>query len=132
MNPFTRFLSQWSADGRFTQFVEQWDRLERLVIGVYREKVSLSAAEAEFAPLWGWLREHYPRWEPLLRPYWQATRAAGQPTQVDPFRLLLSIESAADIPGDWRAMQHLPAAREAINQYLVDQRKGDKSQRSNL
>ncbi len=123
MNPFTKYLSQWSDDRNFAAFVEQWDRLERIVIGVYRSKLDVGAAEAEFAEVWSWLREHYPNVEPTLRRHWPETRAAGEPTHVDPFQLLLDIPRAADISGDWRAMQHLPAAREAINRRLLEQGK---------
>ena len=119
-NPFTRFLSQWSSDGDFAAFIEQWDRLERVVVGVYRAKLDTAEAAAEYHAVWPWLRRAYPRWQEALRPHWQATRAAGEPTQVDPFVLLLAIAAPADIAGDWRAMQHLPAAREAINRYLVE------------
>jgi len=118
MNPFSTFLRQWSPDDEFGAFVEQWDRLERVVVGAYRGKLGLDAAAATFAEVWPWLRRRYPRWEAALRPHWRATRAAGAPTATDPFRLLLDIPDAAAIAGDWRAMRHLPAAREAINRYL--------------
>lgn len=120
-NPFTRFLRQGAADDGFGAFIERWDRLEWVVVGVYRDKIDRAAAEAQYAEVWPWLRRAYPRWQAALRPHWQATRAAGEPTQVDPFALLLEIAAPADIVGDWRAMQHLPAAREAINRYLVEQ-----------
>lgn len=122
MNPFSRFLRQWSSDLEFGAFVEQWDRLERVVVGVYRGKLDPAAAAPEFAAVWSWLREHYLHWEEALRPHWQATRAAGEPTHTDPFRLLLSVPEPSAIPGDWRAMQHLPAAREAINRLLKSSR----------
>ncbi len=120
MNPFTRYLSQWSTDDSFTAFVADWDRLERLVIGVYRAKLAVAAAEPEFTQVWPRLRRRYAQWADPLRPHWQATRAAGAPTQTDPFGLLLAIAAPEAIPGDWRAMQHLPAAREAINRYLLE------------
>ena len=120
MNPFTKYLSQWSNDDGFLSFVEHWDRLERLVIAIYRGKTALDAAEREFQLVWPWLRSKYSAWEDILQPYWQATRAAGDQTHTDPFILLLSIDGPNAIPGDWRIMQHLPAAREAINRYLVD------------
>ena len=120
MNPFTRYLSQWSKESDFAAFVERWDRLERVVIGVYRGKMDSATAELEYDQVWPWLREQYAGWEAALQPYWAATRAAGEPTRADPFRLLLDIAGPAAIPGDWRAMQHLPAAREAINRYLVE------------
>ncbi len=119
-NPFTRFLSQWSSDDALAAFVAAWDRLERVVVGVYRAQMDEATAAAEYAAVWPWLRAAYPRWQEALRPYWQATRAAGEPTRVDPFALLLDIPAAAAIAGDWRAMQHLPAAREAINRYLLE------------
>ena len=118
MNPFSRFLSQWSGDGALQAFVEHWDALESIVVRVYREKVSPAEAEAEFRRVWPWLREEYGRWEAALRPLWQATKAGGKPTQVDPFRLLLAFEQPADILGDWKVMQHLPAAREALNHFV--------------
>lgn len=125
MNPFTKYLSQWSSDSNFAAFIEQWDRLERLVIAVYRGKTAPTEAGPEYDQVWPWLRKQYSHWEDTLRPYWQITRAAGEPTQTDPFQLLLDISAPAMIPGQWRAMQHLPAAREAINHYLVDQGKQD-------
>lgn len=120
-NPFTRFLRQWSSNPDFEEFVSYWDRLEAVVVRVYREKMTPEAAAAEFERVWPWLRHHYGRWEETLRPYWQRTQAAGKPTATDPFRLLLDLERPQAISGDWGAMQHLPAAREAINQYLVSQ-----------
>ncbi|MBP6015402.1 MAG: hypothetical protein KA586_01670 [Candidatus Promineofilum sp.] len=120
MNPFSKFLGTKSDDRPFLAFVEQWDILERLIIDVYRSKISVTAATADYEQVWPWLKEQYPQWEAVLRPYWQLTQAAGKATATDPFRLLLEIDAPANIPGDWRAMQHLPAAREAINRYLVN------------
>lgn len=121
MNPFSKYLSQWSADRDFNGFVAQWDRLERLVVAVYRQKIDAVAAETEFSRVWPLLRREYDGWAAALRPHWQATRAAGEATQTDPFQLLLDLQSPAGITGNWRAMQHLPAAREAINRYLLAQ-----------
>ena len=91
-----------------------------LVVHVYREKMTPEEAAGEYAAVWPWLRVEYGRWQPALEPHWRATRAAGAPTQTDPFLLLLALESPAAICGDWPAMQHLPAAREAINRYLLE------------
>lgn len=120
MNPFTTYLKQWSNNHGFSEFVGYWDRLERLVISVYRGKVDITSATAEFDEVWPWLRRRYDDWVNVLHPYWQATQAAGKPTQTDPFQLLLNIADLAHVPGNWRAMQHLPAAREAINRYLME------------
>ena len=118
MNPFTKYLRQWSHNSSFEEFVEQWDRLEQIVISVYRKKMSINNAASEFDDLWSHLRQDYPQWENVLRPFWQQTKTGGQTTQTDPFQLLLSIQSVEAIQGSWNLMQHLPAAREAINHYL--------------
>lgn len=120
MNPFTKHLRQGSTDDEFARFITLWDRLERLVIDVYKAKQSTSTADADFRLIWSQLRIEYPVWEQALHPFWTLTRAAGEATRTDPFLLLLAIENADAIPGDWRAMQHLPAAREAINRYLLE------------
>jgi hypothetical protein len=120
MNPFSKYLRQFADDHEFDAFVAQWDVLEAVVVGVYRDKTSPSAAQSDFDTVWPWLRRAYPHWEPSLRPYWQLTRAAGEMTLVDPFQLLLDLALPEAIVGNWFIMQHLPAARETINRYLVD------------
>ncbi len=121
MNPFSRFLGQWSSNAGFEEFVTYWDGLESIVVRVYRQKATPDDVTADFDRIWPWLREAYPAWQPMLQPYWEATKAGGEPTQTDPFALLLAFSGPAAIEGDWRAMQHLPAAREAINRLLQDQ-----------
>lgn len=119
-NPFSKYLRQFARDDTFDAFVDQWDTLESIVVRVYRGKVAPDNAQTDFDQTWPRLREVYPQWEAALRPYWQATQAAGEPTYVDPFRLLLDLPGPQAIEGNWTMMQHLPAAREAINRYLVD------------
>ena len=121
MNPFTRFLNQWSGNRPFSEFIQRWDALELVVVQVHREKITLAEAEPIFVEMWPWLRQQYPQWAGVLRPYWQQTKAAGELTQTDPFQLLLDLENPSVILGNWRAMQHLPAAREALNRFLRDQ-----------
>jgi hypothetical protein len=58
----------------------------------------------------------------LLWPFWQQTKAAGQTTKIDPFQLILDIQHPQCILGDW---QHLPAAREAINRFVLNESIGD-------
>lgn len=118
-NPFTRFLNQWSRDPDFDAFVAHWDVLEQVVVAVYRAKMSVAEASRPYQEAWPWLREAYPTWEAALRPYWEPTLAGGKRVTQDPFQLLLAIPEPAAIPGDWAAMQHLPAAREAINRFVV-------------
>lgn len=119
MNPFTRFLKQWSDNHELSDFIAHWDRLEMLTIDVYKDNVDAEAAEKEFDEVWPWLRQHYGRWQPDLEPLWQQTKAAGETTKTDPFQLLLALEEPTAIHGNWRALQHLPAAREALNQLLL-------------
>ena len=121
MNPFSKFLRQWSQNASLDEFVAHWDRLEAVVVGVYRQKMTLTRARAEFEEVWPWLQQHYGKWEGELRPLWTQTKAGGQPTQHDPFHLLLAFTKPEDILDNWKAMQHLPAAREALNQYLLSQ-----------
>lgn len=120
MNPFTKYLRQWSADTELGQFIDLWDRLERVVVGVYREKMPPDVATSEFTEVWPRLRGQYPSLESGLRSYWQNARAAGEPARTDPFQLLLDLPDSRAITGNWQAMQYLPAAREALNQYLLD------------
>jgi hypothetical protein len=119
LNPFSRFLRQWSSNRPFTDFVARWDELEALVVAVYRQRTTPDAARPAFEQIWPWLRQQYPEWEEVLRPFWQQTQAGSRPTQTDPFRLLLAFDQPEAILDNWPAMQHLPAAREAINQYLL-------------
>lgn len=119
MNLFSNYLNQWSGDAQFEGFLRQWDALESIVVRVYRQKMTVDEATPDFDAVWPALRSEYPRWQATLELYWRQTRAAGAPTVTDPFLRLLDIQHAADIPGDWGAMQHLPAARETINRYLV-------------
>jgi hypothetical protein len=120
MNPFTRSLLQKLDDRKLRQFVEAWDQLEVLIIQVYKSGEALPADETAYERTCYWLSRHYPRWQPDLSRYWPKVRAGGEPLEGDPYEILLSIKKAGEIPGNWRAMQILPAAREALNQYLLD------------
>jgi hypothetical protein len=120
MNPFTRYLRQWLNNKDLDEFVSYWDRLEAFTIQIYREQISHEEARPEFDVIWPWLKRRYPDWRAELAPYWRQTKVAGQPTQCDPFQLLLDLCQVEAISGNWNAMQHLPAAREAINKLLQD------------
>lgn len=119
MNPFSKFLRQWSRQPDFDHFVEQWDRLERLVIAVYKAGQARPEDEQTYAEVRTWLGQHYGRWSEALRPHWQEALIGGAPAVEDPFLRLTRPENAAAFVGDWQAMQHLPAAREAINRLLL-------------
>lgn len=132
MNPYTRSLLKQIKDPRLDRFVEHWDRLEALVILVYRQGAAASQDRTEHRRLRSWLKKNYPRWQPQLlsrqlfslRP---PTSIGGKLAREDPFEALLVVPDAAGFVQNWAAMQTLPAAREALNQLLIslsEQNKG--------
>ncbi len=121
MNPFTRFLMQWARNAPLAELVEQWDVLEALVIRVYKSKTSTAVDETQYQQTKAWLETHYEQFAPTLEPYWQATQVGGSTEHDDPFRVLFSPDTAVSFVNNWHAMQHLPAAREALNQLIVAQ-----------
>lgn len=120
MNPFTRALLKQLKSRDLEQFVAYWDRLENLVIGVYKQMSAGPEEEVEYRAARAWLLKHYPKWRETLRPYWQTAKMAGETAREDPFEALLATPLANGFVGNWQAMQTLPAAREALNEYLVD------------
>ncbi|MDX1664717.1 MAG: hypothetical protein R3272_13065 [Candidatus Promineifilaceae bacterium] len=120
MNPFTRFLRQWLGDDDDVDaLVGHWDALEALIIRVYKQGEATPADEAEYQALRRWMQANYGTWAGELRPLWQETEVAGAPAEHDPFLRLTTPRAAADYVGDWNAMQHLPAAREALNRLVL-------------
>ena len=121
MNPFTRSLLKQLDNRRLHRFVAGWDQLEALIIQIYKSRAASPEEEAAYQKIKTWLIKHYPVWKPRLSKYWPETQAGGEPLDADPFETLFSIQGGNQIPGNWRAMQILPAAREAINQFLLDE-----------
>jgi hypothetical protein len=121
MNPFTRAILKRLADRRIAGFIERWDALEALAIRAYKSRSASPADEAEHHRLRAWLLKNYPRWQPAFSAYWPEARVAGKPAREDPFAALLAIQAAAGFVGNRAALQTLPAARETLNRYLVDQ-----------
>lgn len=119
MNPFTQSLARELADPALDAFIADWDALEALVVRVYRGGAAGPPDVAEWPGLRARLAASYPAWSAGLAPHGAETRAGGKPVTADPFSQLMSIHRAADIVGDWAAMQTLPAAREALNRMLV-------------
>lgn len=119
MNLFTRFLRQWLTDSDLERLVEHCDALEALVIRVYKRGEATPADEAEYQALRKWMEANYPEWQPKLRPHWRGAKVAGERAMADPFLRLTAASSAAAFVGDWEAMQHLPAAREALNKLIL-------------
>lgn len=122
MNPFTRAILKRKQDRRLNEFVRHWDALEALVIHIYKAGSASPEDESEHRQLRAWLLEDYPRWQADLEPYWHAASVAGEPATEDPFAYLMAKSSVVEFISDWRAMQNLPAAREALNEYLMRMR----------
>lgn len=92
------------------------------MIRVYRNAAATEADDAEFGELKRWLCEHYAEWQTRLEPHWRSALRGGQPSQDDPFVFLLAPECAAAFCGSWAHMQALPAAREALNRLILEER----------
>lgn len=90
------------------------------MIRVYRAGAATSGDEATYSRDRNWLLERYPRWQTALTPYWQRTTIDGELVVEDPFEMLLSVRQAHRFVDNWAAMQTLPAAREALNEWLAD------------
>lgn len=119
MNPVTRvFLDRLGAHP-IEAFASDWDALEALVIRVYKNEAATTADESEYKRLQTRLAESYLNWRDALRPFWQGKLAGGKPAARDPVLLLTAPEAACEFVGDWEAMQTLPAARQALNEYLL-------------
>lgn len=119
MNPFTRFLKQWTKDDKLDELIEHVDALEALIIRVYRQGKATAADEAEYQALRRWMEANYSSWQDRLQPLWEEATVAGEPAQEDPFLRLFRAEHAAAFVDDWKTMQTLPAAREALNKLVI-------------
>jgi hypothetical protein len=123
-NPFTRFLcgrlNQTQAAPAAEALIEHCDRLEALVIRVYRAGSACAMDVEEYLQLQGWLQEHYPAMALGLEPYWRGTKAGDAPVIQDPLLMIYNHRTAEEFVDNWQVMQLLPAAREALNQWLRD------------
>ncbi len=124
MNPVTRAILQGIKDPDLHHLVEDWDRLERMVIEVYKSKQVGEGVEEEHRRIKQQLEQALPRYLPALEPYWRQIRVEGILLDRDPFSFVLSASEPRDWIGNWPVMQHLPAAREALNHYLLDRSGG--------
>lgn len=127
MNPFTRSLALELRDLDADRLIAAWDALEALMVSVYRAGAVTAADEAAWRAAAAAARAELPAWAAALAPHWAETRAGGQPVTADPFARLAAIGQAADIVGNWAAMQNLPAAREALNRMLVARLRGERN-----
>lgn len=120
MNPFTRFLKQWTDNKPdLAEFIHQWDMLEALAIRVYKAGSPTVEDEQIYLTAKAYMDKHYPAVADPLKRFWKQSEVGGQLDHADPFEYLFQYESAAGYVDNWAALQHLPAAREALNGYLV-------------
>jgi hypothetical protein len=101
------------------RFVTLWDSFEALAIEVYRGGACDPDGSTAYRRLVAELRSAYPVWEEELRPHWQSSRIKGEVGVRDPFPRLLELEESSLWISNPEAFRLLPAAREAINRYLL-------------
>ena len=120
-NPVTRKILDDLRDPALSAFVEGWDDLEELVISVFRTSEATRAQRRMYHRLRKTLVKGYEEHRDALFAYWPEAQVAGEKALEDPFLALLSVERASQFIENWQAMQTLPAVRESINGWLVDQ-----------
>lgn len=120
MNPVTQGILKRIQDPDLRRFVEDWDRLERLVIDVYKSRQSSTEIHALHHQVKNRLERDFPRYQAALEPYWHKIRVEGVLLTEDPFRFVLRVAQPEGWIDNWPIMQQLPAAREALNHYLMD------------
>ena len=118
---FRRFLADRRKDHRLGSFARDWDALEALVIEVYRQGEASLTQERHYQRLRLRLTRGYPKWAPDLEVFWQAVKIGSQRLQKDPFAEILAPRQAQAFVENWAAMQTLPAAREALNLYMLEE-----------
>jgi hypothetical protein len=120
LNIVTQHLLKNVKDPELIAFVEAWDRLELMVIDIYKR----GRAEAEEVQAHDELRRtlgrSYGQWKPRLDAHWAGLEAGGQPVEEDPFRAVLGRRRAQAFVDDWKAMTTLPVARQALNEFLIE------------
>lgn len=118
-NPFTQSLMSHVQNDELRAFVQQWDQLEGLIVGIFRNKRATATDAQQYAQVRADLGSRLPNWQAALHPHWQGKKIGGQAAQTDPFVALIAPNAASDFVGNLRLMQTLPAAREALNEMIV-------------
>jgi hypothetical protein len=120
-NPVTRAITRALRSRQLRAFVEHCDQLEALVLAVYRAKAASSADHVRYAEIKRWFDTYYGMLAPQLEAHWRASRIGQAAVEHDPFRMLTSHADAAAFVDNWHALQTLPAAREALNTFLLQE-----------
>ncbi len=120
MNPYTRSLLNEIDNDDLIAWVQAWDELEALLVEVYRSQAAGPEEQDRYRSLRQRLAAEYARWQSELESHWRGLEAGGDPLESDPFLALLEPAEVDGILDNWQAMQTLPAAREALNSYLIE------------
>ncbi len=123
MNPFSAFLRRNLRDRSLRTFASRWDRAEDLVIRTYRREIEPVGAQKEWRKLRRQLLKAYPKFSGQLSSFWKQSTIAGKEPDGDPFATILSHEQVSSFEGNWKMLQTLPAAREAINMLVISREK---------
>ena len=121
MNPFTRFLKQWTKnEADLTKFIEHWDQLEALSIRVYKAGGPSAEDEAQYQSIKKYMDLNYSNFAHRLEQFWRQSEVGGEIEHADPFHYLFQYADAKGFVDNWAALQHLPAAREALNGLVLE------------
>jgi len=120
VNPVTRRLLDDIDDPELAAFATAWDSLEECLVLIYREGSCPPELEQRHDGLRSSLERDLSLWEEDLRPHWQATRIGGASPAESPFRTVLAARLPRAVVGNLDLMRTLPAAREAINHFLLE------------
>lgn len=129
-NPYTAHLLAQLPPGRvddvaIAAFVADWDRLEAFVIRVFRAGAAGAEDASEWVDLRTGLDAQYDAVADPLAPHWALALVSGERCAEDPFRSLLAVPTASAFVDNRTAMRTLPAAREALNRWLVALKAGN-------
>ena len=120
MNPVTRRLLDEIDDPQLAAFALAWDELEECLVGIYRDRTCSPRVERRYADLRSSAEKGLGKWEKALRRHWLATRINGTPPAQSPFRSVVAVQRPGDVIDDRAMMRTLPAAREALNNLLLE------------
>lgn len=120
LNPVTAMLLEKVDSQELRGWTEAWGRLERMLLAVYRSGAVLDEQRRAYRRLRSEIRVDYGRWEADLKVHWQSAQVAGVPLERDPFVYLTTPEDLTAGFVTWQVIQILPAAREALNSFLLE------------
>jgi hypothetical protein len=119
-NPVTASILKHIKDQSLITFVSAWDDLEEIIIQTYRNKNADKQDRTTFIDLHRFLVSNYSRHKNKLQLYWRQSHIKGETTLIDPFERVLAETNLVNFIGNGEVLRCLPAAREAINHYLLD------------